>query len=147
MHQTSIVQDEISPKLTEKVDTILAKIEKMKHGYDYIIHLGKAFECVICKSIVKQPIFSNCCQRIIACSTCMQEWTRHSSSCPLCSSSSVNQLQLKGIDDVLNFANALFDPKSGTVDNTSNPHPDVVRVDDSDSDLELPPVIFRRSTS
>lgn len=77
----------------------------------------------------------------------MQEWTCHSSSCPLCSSSSINQLQLKGINDVLNFANSLFDPKSGTVDNTSNPHPDVVRVDDSDSDLELPPVIFPRSTS
>ena len=76
----------------------------------------------------------------------MQEWTRHSSTCPLCSSSSVNQLQLKGID-VLNFAFSLFNPKSVTVDNTSNPHPDVVRVDDSDSNLELPPVRFRRSTS
>lgn len=102
---------------------------------------------MICRSIVKQPIVSNCCQQIIACSTCMQEWTHHSSSCRLCSSSSINQLQLKGIDDVLNFANSLFDPKSGTVDNTSNPHPDVVRVDDSDSDLELPPVIFHRLTS
>ena len=59
VHQTSIVQDENSPKLPEKVDTILAKIEKMEHGYDYIKHLGKTFECVICKSIVKQPIVSN----------------------------------------------------------------------------------------
>ena len=42
VHQTSIVQYENSPKLTEKVDTILAKIEKMEHGYDDIIHLGKA---------------------------------------------------------------------------------------------------------
>lgn len=83
MRQTLIVQDENVPKIADKADTILATMEKMEQGYDYIMHLGKAFECVICKSIVKQPIVSDCCQRIIACKTCMEEWTHQSSSCPL----------------------------------------------------------------
>ena len=145
-HQTSKTTGEPSldnKEILEKVDKILSKVEKMEKGYNFITNLAKNFECVICKSTMKKPIVWSCCKHIIGCTSCVQEWARHSNNWPHCSSQSIPNIKLKGLDDVLHFA-SLFEPKEPRRGTTTERE---IIIEDSDSDLELPPVRFRSPSS
>ena len=85
--------------LNKKLDEIGKKLSVI----DSVVEIGKKIlECVICKSVVKFPVVSKCCQRIIGCRAYVMTWRGTSTRCPLCSvSGRINDvLELKGFNDV-----------------------------------------------
>ena len=63
----------------------------------------RAFECTICKQVVRQPVTSGCCQRLVGCKDCLDMWLAHSPVCPPCKDNSIttSKMELKGFDDLL----------------------------------------------
>ena len=62
-----------------------------------------AFECTICKQVVRQPVTSGCCQCLVGCKDCLDMWLAHSPVCPLCKDNSIttSKMELKGFDHLL----------------------------------------------
>ena len=65
--------------------------------------IEKTLECSICKSLSKRPMFSPCCNRLVGCRECVQNWLVCSNTCPLCNShaDASKWAEMKGMDDVL----------------------------------------------
>ena len=59
----------------------------------------RAFQCNICKQVVRQPVTSGCCQRLVGCKDCLDMWLAHSPVCPLCKGIT-SKMELKGFDDL-----------------------------------------------
>ncbi|XP_019859766.1 PREDICTED: uncharacterized protein LOC109588007 [Amphimedon queenslandica] len=121
-----------SVELMEKVDRAVSFIEKFEQGIATVI---KLFECPICKSILRDPIVSSCCQRLVGCKTCVSDWFSYGgTTCPYCSSltsAESTRFELKGMQEFSGLL-ALFEKKDQ--DNTDRTS--VV------SDPELPPPII-----
>ncbi|XP_076851625.1 uncharacterized protein LOC143502797 isoform X1 [Brachyhypopomus gauderio] len=62
-----------------------------------------AFACVICRSVMADPIVSSCCQSLIGCRICIEEWQITSATCPKCRADdfSVNTHRLNGLSEAL----------------------------------------------
>ena len=65
--------------------------------------MKKTLECSICKSLSTRPMFSPCCNRLVGCRECVQNWLVCSNMCPLCKShADVSKwAEMKGMDYVL----------------------------------------------
>ncbi|XP_049334413.1 uncharacterized protein LOC111197401 [Astyanax mexicanus] len=61
------------------------------------------FACVICRSVMADPMVSSCCQSLIGCRICIEEWQKTSAICPKCRADefSVNAHRLNGLSDAL----------------------------------------------
>ncbi|RXN22465.1 guanylate-binding 1-like protein [Labeo rohita] len=62
-----------------------------------------AFACVVCKGPVVEPIVSSCCQSLVGCRSCIDEWKRNSVFCPKCRADDfhMNTQRLTGLSDAL----------------------------------------------
>ena len=81
------------------------KITKVERKLSFLDELSQGFQCVICKSTAKTPV-SPCCQRVVGCESCVNNWVSSQSQesrCPLCSTSGgmLNGFALKGFNDAL----------------------------------------------
>ena len=65
--------------------------------------LKSAMECIICKGILNKPQFARCCQRIVGCEDCINDWFRRQNTCPHCAQPILddNCLEVEGLDEVL----------------------------------------------
>ena len=80
------------------LEDIHKKLDSIDSKVSFSTNLRKALECIICRSTVKMPVVSPCCQRIIGCKWCVERWASTKSSCPLCSARGrlSQTIQLKG---------------------------------------------------
>ncbi|XP_053718431.1 uncharacterized protein LOC128757287 isoform X1 [Synchiropus splendidus] len=46
--------------------------------------LREICSCLVCKGLLKRPMFSTCCRSLIGCKVCVTEWCKTSTSCPKC---------------------------------------------------------------
>ena len=86
-----------------KVEEIDKKLDAIDRKLSVFDDIKKTFECVICRSVVRYPMVSLCCKRIIGCKRCVSTWRTTSTRCPLCSDAgekSQPMFALKGIDDL-----------------------------------------------
>ncbi|XP_016397389.1 guanylate-binding protein 1-like [Sinocyclocheilus rhinocerous] len=62
-----------------------------------------AFACIICRGPMNEPMVSSCCQSLIGCRICIEEWQINSPFCPKCrAGDSGNNIQrLMGLSDAL----------------------------------------------
>ncbi|XP_051279260.1 uncharacterized protein LOC127376411 [Dicentrarchus labrax] len=62
-----------------------------------------AFACIVCKSPVVEPMVSSCCQSLVGCRSCIEEWQRNSAFCPKCRADGFgdNIQRLNGLSDAL----------------------------------------------
>ncbi|XP_070409094.1 uncharacterized protein [Nothobranchius furzeri] len=70
-----------------------------------------AFACVVCKGPVVEPIVATCCQSLIGCLTCTEEWKKNSAFCPKCRADEfgINTVRVTGLSDALAaLGNALW---------------------------------------
>ena len=125
-------------------DGIVSKIARVDKRLTFLDELAQVFHCVICKSMSVAPVVSPCCQRVIGCHSCAEQWFNNSTRCPLCSSTDRSQerFQLKGFDDALAVLLA-FNCDTSTpaicTKQTAGARTQGV-ISDSDSDFEdLPP--------
>ena len=82
-------------------DTLTAIDKKLS----FLNELGQGFQCIICKSLAVLPVISPCCQRVIGCESCVNNWMAANERCPLCSTEGdvQHRFTLKGFDDTLNL--------------------------------------------
>ena len=85
---------------------IIDKRTKVERKLAFLDDLSQSFQCVICKSTAKTPVVSPCCQRVVGCESCVNNWVSSQSQqsrCPLCSTSGsmLNRFALKGFNDAL----------------------------------------------
>ncbi|XP_034031122.1 uncharacterized protein LOC117514662 [Thalassophryne amazonica] len=61
-----------------------------------------AFTCVICRGTVDDPMVTSCCNSIVACRICLEQWKNNSEFCPKCQASGidVNMQRLIGLSEV-----------------------------------------------
>ena len=99
---------ELEGALTEVVETAkkVARVETsaiiLKVDRSCIMEIEKSLECTICKGAIEKPVVGTCCQSLLGCKLCLEEWFSTSESCPKCRSESgrSGQLELKGLDTV-----------------------------------------------
>ena len=64
-------EEEIKSDLND-IKQCLQHLEKRSMIEDEIKH---AFECTICKQVVRQPVTSGCCQCLVRCKDCLDMWS------------------------------------------------------------------------
>ncbi|XP_056598225.1 uncharacterized protein LOC130416191 [Triplophysa dalaica] len=69
-----------------------------------------AFACIVCKSQVVEPMVSSCCQSLVGCRSCIEEWQKNSAFCPKCriDDFSANIQRLTGLADALTALGSIF---------------------------------------
>ncbi|XDV19488.1 hypothetical protein PO909_024953, partial [Leuciscus waleckii] len=62
-----------------------------------------AFACIVCKNPVVEPMVSSCCQSLVGCRGCIEEWQKNSAFCPKCRIDDFggNIQRLTGLSDAL----------------------------------------------
>jgi len=115
---------------------VLDKLTKVERKLSFLDELSQGFQCVICKSTATTPVVSPCCQRVVGCESCVNNWVSSQSQesrCPLCSTSGgmLNRFALKGFNDTLKII-------LGTTQEIPTP-----TQPDSDSDFEDLQPLFR----
>ena len=81
-NNTSLILD----KLDEIEESVQRNTKCCKRLHDLDIALAATFKCTICLNIMPPHgiEFAGCCDRLVACVECAEEWYRNSSSCPHC---------------------------------------------------------------
>ena len=88
--RSSIAEYTNSNLILDKLDEIEGSIERnakcCKRLHDLDRALVATFKCTIClNTMPAQGIeYASCCDRLVACIECADEWYRNSSSCPHC---------------------------------------------------------------
>ena len=78
-------------------------MKKFKEGRAEMV---RALECKICKDIPSADspkVVLQCCNQIIGCQQCFDEWSRQHTTCPLCRSDNPSSLIIHGLDPVYSF--------------------------------------------
>ncbi|XP_076863841.1 uncharacterized protein LOC143516130 [Brachyhypopomus gauderio] len=65
--------------------------------------MKEAFMCVVCKGLMAEPMFATCCNSLIGCKVCVQQWQETSDQCMRCRGDhfSFNVHRLAGLTEVL----------------------------------------------
>lgn len=97
--------DQSNPIL-EELDRLGASLQRVENFLDFIGHLKQAFECVVCRSVSRKPVTATCCNRLVGCEDCVEQWVERNQTCPLCACGAAvhDMVELKGFDHVLEAA-------------------------------------------
>ncbi|XP_051945323.1 uncharacterized protein LOC127617357 [Xyrauchen texanus] len=71
---------------------------------DACLHtLKDTFTCLICKALMEEPMFSTCCESLVGCRTCVEQWLLTADHCLKCRAQEVDSEvhQVKGISAFL----------------------------------------------
>lgn len=81
-NNTSLILD----KLDDIEESIQRNTKCCKRLHDLDSALAATFKCTICLNVMPPHgiVFAGCCDRLVACVECAEEWYRNSSSCPHC---------------------------------------------------------------
>ena len=81
-NNTSLILD----KLDDIEESIQRNTKCCKRLHDLDSALTATFKCTICLNVMPPHgiVFAGCCDRLVACVECAEEWYRNSSSCPHC---------------------------------------------------------------
>ena len=90
--------------LESEITSLKVKLSMEK---DVIERIASAYKCTICMKYPVQPLYkAPCCEEVLGCHGCVEEWISNSPSCPLCraplsKNTLVNIPVIKPLDDVL----------------------------------------------
>lgn len=71
---------------------------------DACLHsLKEAFTCLICKALMEEPMFSTCCDSLVGCRTCVEQWLLTADHCLKCRAQEFDSKvhQVKGLSAFL----------------------------------------------
>ncbi|CAC5393546.1 unnamed protein product [Mytilus coruscus] len=82
--------DDIEDKLTDIVNAG-KKLKAISDDYCTVVRSAgrgckNSFTCLICKDLLKEPMFAKYCSTIVGCKVCVEEWLRNSTQCHKCRS-------------------------------------------------------------
>ena len=82
---------------------VLEKVTTIERKLSFLDELSLGLNCAVCKCIAKVPVVSPCCQRVVGCETCVNNWLSTRDRCPLCNTSGAiaNHFALKGFDEAI----------------------------------------------
>ncbi|XP_030589338.1 uncharacterized protein LOC115782935 isoform X1 [Archocentrus centrarchus] len=64
-----------------------------------------AFACLVCKALMEEPMFSTCCESLVGCRTCVEQWLLTADHCLKCRAEEFDRRvhQVKGLHAVLSL--------------------------------------------
>ncbi len=65
------------------------------------------FECKICRDVPVEPLFVTCCQQVLGCKNCIENWINTRHSCPLCRSEAPQMFKINGYDQLLDYLRSI----------------------------------------
>ena len=79
---TSLILD----KLDEMEDSIQRNSKCCKRLHQLDTALAATFKCTICLHVMNPEgiVYAGCCDRLVACTECADEWYTNSTACPFC---------------------------------------------------------------
>ncbi|XP_028291323.1 uncharacterized protein LOC114454771 isoform X1 [Gouania willdenowi] len=71
------------PDITSSVNQLfeLAKAKSAVAKSLTMTPIKDAFTCMICRAVMKQPMVSTCCESLLGCQTCVEQWLTTSDLC------------------------------------------------------------------
>ncbi|KAF0037573.1 hypothetical protein F2P81_010447 [Scophthalmus maximus] len=86
---------------TQRVILTPSQLQSIKQG----------FCCVVCMKFIEEPVFTQCCQSIIGCKPCVEQWQETSVHCAKCrvSTADNNILEVHGLSEAFSVLRSLFD--------------------------------------
>ena len=87
--------------IADKIEDISKQVSGLAESITFIQNMQHSLECVVCKGLVRSPIVSKCCGRVIGCKRCVKRWLDIHATCPHCSSVIDKNFPFKGFDDVI----------------------------------------------
>ena len=103
-----------SSTIADKIEDISKQVSGLAESITFMQNMQRSLECVVCKGLVKSPIVSKCCGRVIGCKRCVRRWLDVHATCPHCSSVIEENFPLKGFDDVISCLQFAMDEKFPT---------------------------------
>ncbi|XP_035491918.2 nucleotide triphosphate diphosphatase NUDT15 isoform X2 [Scophthalmus maximus] len=120
--RTSIKEDdavgigEVTEKLQELILasqslTNLAATQRVILTPSQLQSIKQGFCCVVCMKFIEEPVFTQCCQSIIGCKPCVEQWQETSVHCAKCrvSTADNNILEVHGLSEAFSVLRSLFD--------------------------------------
>ncbi|XP_062401071.1 uncharacterized protein LOC134092282 [Sardina pilchardus] len=91
--------------------TDLAAVKRLTLTQSQLQAIKHGFSCAICLKLMTEPIFTQCCQTLIGCKTCVEEWHRNSDTCAKCRGSveGDSMFEVKGLSEALSVLRSLFE--------------------------------------
>ncbi|KAL2095614.1 hypothetical protein ACEWY4_007762 [Coilia grayii] len=98
---TSTIRELTSLAAVQRPTLTHSQLQTIKHG----------FSCVICLKLMTEPLFMQCCQNLIGCKTCVEEWHGNSDTCAKCRGSieGSSMFEVKGLSEALSVLGSLFE--------------------------------------
>ena len=75
-----------SSTIADKIEDTFKQVSGLAESITFMQNMQRSLECVVCKGLVKSPIVSKCCGRVIGCKRCVRRWLDVHATCPHCSS-------------------------------------------------------------
>ena len=72
----------------------------------------RSMKCKVCHAVADKPAVLTCCQAMVGCDKCIEEWKKHSERCPNCRETHYQKYVLRGFDSVLEHINQWAKNKS-----------------------------------
>lgn len=88
------------------MEKVLKKVEKIESYFNFADCLIKVFVCGL-QGNSKEPLVSSCCQHVVGCKGCINQWLTSHTRCPHCSENATTIArftQLRGFDDTIEVA-------------------------------------------
>ncbi|XP_035981082.1 uncharacterized protein LOC105935689 isoform X2 [Fundulus heteroclitus] len=97
---TASIRELTNLAATQKVILTPSQLHTIKQG----------FCCVICMKFIEEPVFTQCCQSIIGCKTCVEQWQETSVHCAKCrvNTAGNNILEVNGLSEAFSVLSSLF---------------------------------------
>ncbi|RVE63439.1 hypothetical protein OJAV_G00136260 [Oryzias javanicus] len=94
---------DVSSTMKDLMDMVSSNIRRVFLSEAQAAAVKQAFTCIICQGPVVEPMVSTCCQSLIGCRSCTEEWQKNSIFCPKCRADDFghNMQRLTGISDAL----------------------------------------------
>ncbi|KAF0031965.1 hypothetical protein F2P81_016520 [Scophthalmus maximus] len=98
---TTAIRELTNLAATQRVILTPSQLQTIKQG----------FCCVVCMKFIEEPVFTQFCQSLIGCKTCVEQWQETSVHCAKCrvNTADNNILEVHGLSEAFSVLRSLFD--------------------------------------
>ncbi|CAL8342203.1 unnamed protein product [Arctogadus glacialis] len=91
--------------------TSLAAVQRLTLTHSQLQAIKHGFSCAFCLKLMTEPLYTQCCQNLIGCKTCVEEWLRSSDTCAKCRGcvEGNSMFEVKGLSEALSVLRSLFE--------------------------------------
>ena len=78
---SSVLEATKFDQVCEQLKSVNSRLERLENRLSFA---STMIDVLICKGIIRKPLYSTCCKRMVVCDTCVRKWVTIKFTCPLC---------------------------------------------------------------